>query len=198
MASSHLKEVYPKTGRSGTMVFTVWETTFTNQDGGGGGRRAGILRIQGVTQAMADRNGPFFEDMDLGDEIGPVELVATDENVATFCELWGNPMPNPVHQPGNSRKVRSARPHSPGCNEHGHYEPGPYRLGRTGIAEGPGPGIPPADTPQQAPAHLRHRNWIPARRDGENLVECDVLMMGEAGERYVGGTALISLPSSGE
>ena len=33
MASSHLKEVYPKTGRSGTMVFTVWETTFTNQDG---------------------------------------------------------------------------------------------------------------------------------------------------------------------
>ena len=33
MASSHLKEVYPKTGRSGTMVFTVWETTFTNQHG---------------------------------------------------------------------------------------------------------------------------------------------------------------------
>ena len=32
-ASSHLKEVYPKTGRSGTMVFTVWETTFFNQDG---------------------------------------------------------------------------------------------------------------------------------------------------------------------
>lgn len=27
------KEVYAKTGRSGTMVFTVWETTFTNQDG---------------------------------------------------------------------------------------------------------------------------------------------------------------------
>jgi acyl dehydratase len=32
-ASSHLKEVYPKTGRSGTMVFIVWETTFTNQEG---------------------------------------------------------------------------------------------------------------------------------------------------------------------
>ncbi|MQG60909.1 MAG: MaoC family dehydratase [SAR202 cluster bacterium] len=32
-ASSHLKEVYPKTGRSGTMVFIVWETTFTNQNG---------------------------------------------------------------------------------------------------------------------------------------------------------------------
>jgi acyl dehydratase len=32
-ASSHLKEVYPKTGRSGTMVFIVWETTFRNQQG---------------------------------------------------------------------------------------------------------------------------------------------------------------------
>ena len=32
-ASSHLKEVYAKTGRSGTMVFIVWETTFRNQNG---------------------------------------------------------------------------------------------------------------------------------------------------------------------
>ena len=32
-ASSHLKEVYPKTGRSGTMVFIVWETTFRNNNG---------------------------------------------------------------------------------------------------------------------------------------------------------------------
>ena len=32
-ASSHLKDVYPKTGRSGTMVFIVWETTFRNQNG---------------------------------------------------------------------------------------------------------------------------------------------------------------------
>ena len=32
-ASSHLKEVYAKTGRSGTMVFIVWETTFRNQEG---------------------------------------------------------------------------------------------------------------------------------------------------------------------
>ena len=32
-ASSRLKDVYAKTGRSGTMVFIVWETTFHNQDG---------------------------------------------------------------------------------------------------------------------------------------------------------------------
>ncbi len=28
-----LKDVYAKTGRSGTMVFIVWETSFSNQDG---------------------------------------------------------------------------------------------------------------------------------------------------------------------
>ena len=32
-ATTRLKEVYPKTGRSGKMVFEVWETTFTNQRG---------------------------------------------------------------------------------------------------------------------------------------------------------------------
>ena len=32
-ASSHLKDVYAKTGRSGIMVFVVWETTFRNQHG---------------------------------------------------------------------------------------------------------------------------------------------------------------------
>lgn len=29
----HLERVYTKTGRSGTMAFVVWETTFTRQDG---------------------------------------------------------------------------------------------------------------------------------------------------------------------
>ena len=31
-ASTKLKEVYAKTGRSGKMVFAVWETSFTNQN----------------------------------------------------------------------------------------------------------------------------------------------------------------------
>ncbi|MYE53593.1 MAG: MaoC family dehydratase [Chloroflexi bacterium] len=31
--TSRLKEVYAKTGRSGKMVFAVWETKFNNQDG---------------------------------------------------------------------------------------------------------------------------------------------------------------------
>jgi hypothetical protein len=36
------------------------------------------------------------------------------------------------------------------------------------------------------------------RENGENLVECDVLMTGAEGERYVGGTALVRLPTSSQ
>ena len=32
-ATSRLKEVYAKTGRSGKMVFAVWQTRFVNQQG---------------------------------------------------------------------------------------------------------------------------------------------------------------------
>ena len=32
-ARTHLQDVYSKTGRSGKMVFVVWETRFTNQNG---------------------------------------------------------------------------------------------------------------------------------------------------------------------
>ena len=32
-AKTRLKDVYSKTGRSGKMVFVVWETSFTNQNG---------------------------------------------------------------------------------------------------------------------------------------------------------------------
>ena len=37
---------------------------------------------------------PYFDEIELGDEIGPVEKVATDEAVANFCEVWGAPTPN--------------------------------------------------------------------------------------------------------
>ena len=32
-ASTHLDNVYAKTGRSGKMIFAVWQTTFKNQNG---------------------------------------------------------------------------------------------------------------------------------------------------------------------
>ena len=32
--------------------------------------------------------------MELGDEIGPVQIVATDDEVVSFCEVWGTSIPS--------------------------------------------------------------------------------------------------------
>lgn len=34
---------------------------------------------------------PSFNDIKLGDQIGPVDKVATDRAVRDFCEVWGQP-----------------------------------------------------------------------------------------------------------
>ncbi len=36
------------------------------------------------------------------------------------------------------------------------------------------------------------------QEEGEYLVECDVMLTGAQGERYVGGKAIIALPSRGD
>ena len=48
-ATTKLKEVYAKTGRSGKMVFAVWETAFTNQNG---------IRVALVNESFVRRNVP--------------------------------------------------------------------------------------------------------------------------------------------
>ena len=35
-----------------------------------------------------------LNDIELGDEIGPLVTEATDDGVASFCEVWGTPTPN--------------------------------------------------------------------------------------------------------
>ena len=117
---------------------------------------------------MVDGKCLSFEDIDLGDEIGPVELVATDENVATFCELWGNPMPNRFTSQDMAEASGLPGPIVPGVMSMAIMGQAPYRLGRAGIVEGPGPGFPPAGAPQQAPAHLRHSNGHPPGGRGES------------------------------
>ena len=145
---------------------------------------------------MADPTNLYFEDMDLGDEIGPVELVATDENVATFCELWGNPMPNRFTSQEIAEKSGLPGPIVPGVMS--------MAIMSQALTDWAGPeSLKDLDlvfrqpVPHNKPLLISATVTDTREEDGENLVECDVLMMGEAGERYVGGTALISLPSSG-
>ena len=144
---------------------------------------------------MADRSSALFDDIEMGDEIGPIELVATDENVSTFCELWGNPMPNRF----TSQEVAEA------AGLPGPIVPGVMSMAimSQALTDWAGPeALRDLDlvfrqpVPHNKPLLISATVTDTRQEDGENLIECDVLMTGTAGERYVGGTALITLPSN--
>ena len=63
---------------------------------------------------MVSGNYPKFEDVEPGDEIGPLELEASDAEVIRFCELWGNPMPNRFTDQAEAEQARLPGPIVPG------------------------------------------------------------------------------------
>ncbi|MFQ6027639.1 MAG: MaoC family dehydratase [Dehalococcoidia bacterium] len=144
---------------------------------------------------MVTGNFPKFEDIELGDEIGPLELEASDEEVITFCELWGNPMPNRFTDQGEAERARLPGPIVPGVMSMAIMGQlliswaGPESLKDLDL-------VFRAPVPHNKPLIISATVTDTRREEGENLVECDILMTGTAGERYVGGTALIALPGA--
>ena len=142
-------------------------------------------------------NLPYFEDVDLGDEIGPLETEATDDRVASFCQVWGNPKPNRFTDPAAAEKAGL-----PGLIVPGIMAMAMVTRLLTGWA-GPG-SLRDLDVVFRQPVPHRQPLTISAtvtdtrREDGENLVECDVMMTGAQGERYVSGKAVVALPTRAE
>ena len=143
---------------------------------------------------MTQPNLPYFDDVEMGDEIGPLVKVVSDEEVVNFCEQWGNPMPNRFTDPEIAEKSRLPGPILPGVMS--------MAIMAQLLTQWAGPAaVKDLDlvfrqpVPHNKPLSIAATVTDTRREDGENLVECDILMTGEQGERYVGGTALISLPS---
>ena len=143
---------------------------------------------------MTNENQTYFEDVELGDEIGPLEKVATDEGVVDFCTLWGNPIPNRFTSEEEAAKAKLPGPIVPGVMS--------MSLMAQLITDWAGPdGLKDLDVVFRQP--VPHNNPLiitgtindTRQEDGENVVQCDVLMTGTEGERYIIGTALVSLPS---
>jgi acyl dehydratase len=146
---------------------------------------------------MTPGNCPYFEDIELGGEIGPRELVATDDNVVNFCRLWGNPMPNRFTDQAIAEASGLPGPIVPGVMS--------MAIMSQALTDWAGPeSLKDLDlvfrqpVPHNKPLLISATVTDTRQENGENLIECDVLMTGTAGERYVGGTALISLPSKAE
>ena len=143
---------------------------------------------------MTQSNLPYFDDVEMGDEIGPLVKVVSDEEVVNFCEQWGNPMPNRFTDPAIAEKSRLPGPILPGVMS--------MAIMAQLLTQWAGPAaVKDLDlvfrqpVPHNKPLSIAATVTDTRQEDGENLVECDILMTGEQGERYVGGTALISLPS---
>ena len=56
----------------------------------------------------------YFEDVELGDEIGPAIISVGDEQVVDFCSLWGNPAPNRFTDQEQAERVGLSEPIVPG------------------------------------------------------------------------------------
>ncbi len=143
---------------------------------------------------MTQDAAPFFEDIELGDEIGPLQKVVDDAEVVNFCEQWGNPMPNRFTDPAIAERARLPGPILPGVMS--------MALMAQLLTQWAGPAalrdldvIFRQPVPHNKPLNITATITDTRQEDGENLVECDILMTGAEGERYVGGTALLSLPS---
>ena len=143
---------------------------------------------------MAKKNLPQFEDVQLGDEIGPLELQATDAGVVSFCQVWGNPMPNRFTDQSAAETVRLPFPIVPGIMSMALMGQlltnwaGPEALKDLDL-------VFRQSIPHNKPLIVSATVTDTRQQNGENLVECDILMTSPTGDRYVGGKAIVALSS---
>ena len=103
-AKTQIADVYAKTGRTGTMVFTV-QAHHVHQPGRGEEHNHGPHQRQKGPQPMSQ---VYFEDVEPGYEVGPVVKNPTREQLDAFTTVWGS-QTGTLHQ----RRGRPGRRASP-------------------------------------------------------------------------------------
>ena len=135
----------------------------------------------------------FYEDVDLGDELGPLEKHPTTEAVRTFCQIWGNHGPNRFVDDDVAQRLGQPGPIVPGVMSVAlmsqlftQWGP-PQILKKIDVVFRQ----PVLHAPVKVVALVTDKH----EEDGENLVECDVHLTNLDGDRLVGGKVILSLPS---
>ena len=142
---------------------------------------------------MTQGKSRYYEEVEVGDTIGPVERQIANEAVTTFCKAWGSEVPNRFTDEKAAREAKLPGPIVPGL------------MSMAMMAQ-----LLTGWSPMAALKHLDlvFRQPVPHKpvaisavvtgkreEGGENLVECDIYLSNEESGRLIGGTALISLPS---
>ena len=137
----------------------------------------------------------YFEDVELGDEIGPAIISVLDEQVVDFCSLWGNPAPNRFTDQEQAEKVGLSEPIVPGIMS--------MALVSRVLTDWAGAGT-VADLdlvfrgtiPHNQPLHVGFQISDTDQAESGNYVQCDITMTGPVPDRpYIIGTARLNLPS---
>ncbi len=141
----------------------------------------------------------FFEDVEIGDEIGPTTKVISYQQVVKFISVWG-----PVWARRRSRFTDVDVAQSEGLP--GPVVPGPMNfaiLSQLLTEWSPSVTLRKIDmvirqpVPANRPFQVRGVVTDKALADGEGRLECDVFIESEHGERLVGAKAIVTMPTRG-
>ena len=136
----------------------------------------------------------YYDDVDLGDEVGPVERVVTDDQVIEFTEVWGR-------ETGPTRFTNREKAQSEGLPE--AIVPGAMNIAvMSQLITGwsPTAKLVKLDVVFRSPVlhnrPLTLKGMITDKGivDADPRIECDITMVNEEGTPYVIGKATVSLP----
>ncbi len=139
-------------------------------------------------------DGVYYDDVDLGDEVGPVERIVSDDQVIEFTQVWGR-------EEGPTRFTSREKAQSEGLPE--AIVPGAMNIAIMSqliTAWSPTVRLVKLDVVFRSPVlhnrPLTLRGMITDKDmvDGEPQIECDVTMENEEGTPHVIGKATVSLP----
>ena len=140
----------------------------------------------------------YFDDVDLGDEIGPVHRVVTDDQVIEFTQVWGREI-------GPSRFTSREKAQSEGLPE--AIVPGGMNIAiMSQLITGWSSSVTLRKLDVVFRSPVLHNRTLTLRGiitdkgivDGDPRIECDVTMENEEGTPHVIGKAIVSLPVRGE
>ncbi|MFQ5860918.1 MAG: MaoC family dehydratase [Dehalococcoidia bacterium] len=142
---------------------------------------------------MGQRQVQQFGEVKVGGELGPVYKVPTEEAVALFCRAWGNRGPNRFTDPEAARRVGLPYPLVPGIMSLAYLA---HLLNQWA----PNGQVKRLDVvfrqmvPHNQPITLVGVVTDKREEQGQGLVECDLYLQSQEGERLVGGKAVVFLP----
>ena len=139
----------------------------------------------------------YFDDVDLGDEIGPIERIVTDDQVIEFTQAWGR-------EEGPTRFTSPEKARSEGLPE--AIVPGAMNIAvMSQLITGWSPGVRLVNLDVVFRSPVLHNRPLTLQGmitdkdvvDGDPRVECDITMVNEEGTPHVIGKAIVSLPQRG-